>query len=138
MKLRIIIGLLLAALICELVWLSGMLQEEYDAAMADYRQQSVLIEERTLEVDALQQELDALNTDEADALEAQAKQMEEQAAQMDAQLDTIRAQTEELNATVEEKQPEFEEIEEDYNYFMGVYKELEEGLEKVKGYISGN
>ena len=64
--------------------------------------------------------------------------LQQQIEAMEAQKVEIQAQIESIKLAIEEgKQNPEEEINE-YSYYEEVYNALKEGLEKVKGYISGN
>lgn len=138
MKLRIAIAVLLALLIAEFGWLAYSLEGEYAAAVAQAELEQAQLERRTEEIEEKEERLNNLQSDELLAYENEAARLNEDIAAIGQSREDILAQTGELQATLEGKQEEFAEVEEDYSYYEEVCRALQEGIEKVKGYMAGN
>ena len=138
MKQRISLAVLLIAIICECGWLAMMKHSELEQAKLHYEQATAEIARRAGELEQLEQELDALNAEYEKLKDPAMADLQQQIEAMEAQKVEIQAQIESIKLAIEEgKQNPEEEINE-YSYYEEVYNALKEGLEKVKGYISGN
>lgn len=138
MKQRIILAVLLIAIICECGWLAMMKQSELEQAKLHYEQVTAEIAGRTGELEQLAQELDALNAELEEIKAGEMADLQQQIDAMETRKAELQAQIESMKLAIEEgKQNPKEEIN-DYSYYEEVYNALEEGLEKVKGYLAGN
>lgn len=138
MKQRIILAVLLIAIICECGWLAMMKQSELEQAKLHYEQVTAEIARRTGELEQLAQELDALNAELEEIKAGEMADLQQQIDAMETRKAELQAQIESMKLAIEEgKQNPKEEIN-DYSYYEEVYNALEEGLEKVKGYLAGN
>ena len=138
MKQRIILAVLLIAIICECGWLAMMKQSELEQAKLHYEQVTAEIARRTGELEQLAQELDALNAELEEIKAGEMADLQQQIDAMETRKAEFQAQIESMKLAIEEgKQNPKEEIN-DYSYYEEVYNALEEGLEKVKGYLAGN
>lgn len=138
MKQRIILAVLLIAIICECGWLAMMKHSELEQAQLHYQQSVAEINRRSEELKALEDQLDALNVQFEELKDPEMAELQQQIDDMEAQRTDILAKIESLKQAIEEAKLNPKEEINDYSYYEEVYNALQEGLEKVKGYIAGN
>ena len=138
MKIRVIAAIVLAAMVGGLFWLSMGKREQYRQELAVYEEAAQKMERQALLVQEKQARLDALTTEKADRLTADAKALEQETAQLEQDILTLQGEIEALQGTLDELSGEAQAKQEEKNYLDQVYQALQEGYEKVKGYIAGN
>ena len=138
MKTRIIAAIVLAAAVCGLFWLSMEKREEYRLKLTAYEQAYEQVEQQTLLVQEKQALLDALTTEKADGLAADAQNLEQEAVRLEKEIAELRTQIGNIQSALDNPTPEQLEKKEEMDYLDQVYQALQEGYEKVKGYIAGN
>ena len=138
MKVRIIAAIVLAAMVCGLFWLSMEKQEEYQLKLAAYEEATQKMEQQELLVREKQTQLAQLTTEKADQLAADAKALEQEAARLEQEIQALQTEMATIQASLDNLSPEEQEKKEEMDYLDQVYQALQEGYEKVKGYIAGN
>ncbi len=138
MKLRIVIGALLIALIAELLWLTAALDRDQAAAIKNTQQQEFALWQKGNEVAALQSDLDNLEAEVFGDLNEELQHLKEEIAMLSGQEEDVSGEIAALSAELEELKIKYDELKVENEYFLEVYNELEEGLEKVKGYLAGD
>ena len=135
-----VLALLLTAMMGMLAYLSGahrQLSETYEVQAALLAERMEQLQEKEAELAALEEKNNALAADlqgrydKAEELQVQAEQIQQEKA-------AILAQTEQLLQDIENKRQELTDSAGDPSYYLEVYDALTEGLNKVKGYLSGN
>lgn len=138
MKIRIVAAIVLAAMVGGLFWLSMEKREQYRQELAVYEEAAQKMEQQALLVQEKQARLDALTTEKADRLTADAKALEQETAQLEQEILTLQGEIETLQGTLDQLSGEAQAKQEEKDYLDQVYQALQEGYEKVKGYIAGN
>lgn len=138
MKLRIITAIVLAAVVCGLFWLSMEKRNEFDQKLAAYTQADEELRQQEAAVREKQAQLDALNTDKADSLAADAQALSQEAARLEQEILTLQGEIETLKTTLDGLEESAQSMQEEMDYLDQVYQALQEGYEKVKGYLAGN
>lgn len=138
MKLRILIAVLLAVVVAELCWFGFALEQDYKAAQERNQYEAGQLQQREQEIAQLQAELDGMVDSARAEIDAKTRQLREQIQALSTQKEDVSAEIETLTAELETLKQEYEALDEKNQYFIEVYNELKEGLEKVKGYISDN
>ena len=138
MKIRIVAAIVLAAMVGGLFWLSMEKREEYQVKLTAYEEAVEKMEQQALMVQEKQARLDALTTEKADRLTADAKALEQETAQLEQDILTLQGEIETLQGTLDQLSGEAQAKQEEKDYLDQVYQALQEGYEKVKGYIAGN
>ena len=138
MKIRVIAAIVLAAVVGGLFWLSMEKREEYQVKLTAYEEAVEKMEQQTILVQEKQARLDALTTEKADRLAADAKALEQETAQLEQEILTLQGEIETLQGTLDQLSGEAQAKQEEKDYLDQVYQALQEGYEKVKGYIAGN
>lgn len=138
MKTRIIAAIVLAAAVCGLLWLSMEKREEYRQKLSAYEEAVQKMEQQELLVQEKQAQLDALTTDKADQLAADAQGLEQEAARLEQEIADLQTQIAAIRDALDNPSEEEAAKKEEMDYLDQVYQALQEGYEKVKGYIAGN
>ena len=138
MKIRIIAAIVLAAMVCGLFWLSMEKREEYQLKLAAYEEAYEKMEQQALVVQQLQARLDALTTDKADELAGDAQAMAQEADRLEKEMQELQTQIDTLKESLDNLGADALSKQEEIDYLEQVYQALQEGYEKVKGYIAGN
>ena len=138
MKIRVIAAIVLAAMVGGLFWLSMEKREQYRQELAVYEEAAQKMERQALLVQEKQARLDALTTEKADRLAADAKALAQEAALLEQEILTLQGEIETLQGTLDQLSGEAQAKQEEKDYLDQVYQALQEGYEKVKGYIAGN
>jgi uncharacterized coiled-coil DUF342 family protein len=137
-KIRIIAAIVLAAMVCGLFWLSMEKREEYQLKLAAYEEAHEKMEQQALVVQQLQARLDALTTDKADELAGDAQAMAQEADRLEKEMQELQTQIDTLKESLDNLGADALSKQEEIDYLEQVYQALQEGYEKVKGYIAGN
>lgn len=142
MKKGLIITAFLAAMLVGVLMFSVHLKEEKADREALYLQQTQLLQQQEAELQEKEAKLQALiqryesgktdGTVQLEQLHQELEMLQGQKAELEAQLTQATANVETLLQQLENDK------ESDQSYYLEVYNALKEGLEKVKGYISGN
>lgn len=138
MKIRIIAAIVLAAMVCGLFWLSMEKREQYQLKLAAYEEAYEKMEQQALVVQQLQARLDALTTDKADELAGDAQAMAQEADRLEKEMQELQTQIDTLKESLDNLGADALSKQEEIDYLEQVYQALQEGYEKVKGYIAGN
>lgn len=138
MKIRIVAAIVLAAVVCGLFWLSMEKREEYQLKLSAYEEAAQKMEQQALLVQEKQAQLEALTTEKADRFATDAKALEQETAQLEQDILTLQGEIETLQGMLDELSGEAQAKQEEKDYLDQVYQALQEGYEKVKGYIAGN
>lgn len=138
MKIRIIAAIVLAAMVCGLFWLSMEKREQYQLKLAAYEEAYEKMEQHALVVQQLQARLDALTTDKADELAGDAQAMAQEADRLEKEMQELQTQIDTLKESIDNLGADALSKQEEIDYLEQVYQALQEGYEKVKGYIAGN
>lgn len=138
MKIRIIAAIVLAAMVCGLFWLSMEKREQYQLKLAAYEEAYEKMEQQALVVQQLQARLDALTTDQADELAGDAQTMAQEADRLEKEMQELQTQIDTLKESLDNLGADALSKQEEIDYLEQVYQALQEGYEKVKGYIAGN
>lgn len=138
MKIRIVAAIVLAAMVGGLFWLSMEKREQYRQELAVYEEAAQKMEQQALLVQEKQARLDALTTEKADRFAADAKALEQEAALREQEILALQAEIDTLQETLDSLSGEAQAKQEEKDYLDQVYQALQEGYEKVKGYIAGN
>ena len=138
MKRSIIVAIVLAAAVCGLMWLSMEKREEYHAKLSAYEEAYGEMEKQEQLVQEKQAQLAALTTDKADKQNADAQALQQQASQLEQEILELQAQIEALQTSLDDMSEAYQDKQEEMDYLDQVYQALQEGYEKVKGYIAGN
>lgn len=136
MKLRIVIAVLLVIVIAELGWLTFALERDYSAAVVQDQYEMNQLHQREQEVAQLQAELDGMEDTACGEIDVETQRLREEIAMLDGQKEDISAEIESLSKQLEELKAQLDAMQEENEYYLEVYNELKEGLEKVKGYIA--
>lgn len=136
MKLRIVIAVLLVIVIAELGWLTFALERDYSSAVVQDQYEMNQLRQREREVDQLQAELDGMENTACGEIDAETQRLREEIAMLDGQKEDISGEIESLTKQLEELKVQLDALQEENEYYLEVYNELKEGLEKVKGYIA--
>ena len=138
MKIRIVAAIVLAAMVGGLFWLSMEKREQYRQELAVYEEAAQKMEQQALLVQEKQARLEALTTEKADRFAADAKALEQEAALREQEILALQAEIDTLQETLDSLSGEAQAKQEEMDYLDQVYQALQEGYEKVKGYIAGN
>lgn len=138
MKLRIIAAVLLAAMVCGFMWLSMEKREEYQVKLAAYEEAYEKMRQQEQTVQEKQAALDALTTDKADSRAAEAEALRQEAEALEQEMLALQTEIANLRGTLDGLSGDAQEKQEEMDYLDQVYQALQEGYEKVKGYIAGN
>ena len=138
MKIRVIAAIVLAAMVGGLFWLSMEKREQYRQELAVYEEAVEKMEQQALLVQEKQARLDALTTEKADRFTADAKALAQEAALLEQEILTLQGEIETLQGTLDQLSGEAQAKQKEKDYLDQVYQALQEGYEKVKGYIAGN
>ncbi len=136
MKYRVIIAVILVVVIAELGWLAFALDRDYGTAIVQSKYEANQLLQREKEVGDLQAELDGMENTACGELNAQTNRIREEIAMLESQSGDISNEISDLERRLEELKVQLEALEEENEYYLEVYNELKEGLEKVKGYIA--
>lgn len=137
-KIRIVAAIVLAAMVGGLFWLSMEKREQYRQELAVYEEAAQKMEQQALLVQEKQARLEALTTEKADRFAADAKALEQEAALREQEILALQAEIDTLQETLDSLSGEAQAKQEEMDYLDQVYQALQEGYEKVKGYIAGN
>ena len=138
MKKHIIGAIVLAVMVCGLMWLAMEKREEYHVKLSAYEEAYEEMKQQELLVQEKQAQLAALTTDKADKLTADAQALEQEAEKLEQEIQVLQAQIETLQTSLDDLSEEQQANKEEMDYLDQVYQALQEGYEKVKGYIAGN
>ena len=138
MKIRIVAAIVLAAMVGGLFWLSMEKREQYRQELAVYEEAAQKMEQQALLVQEKQARLEALTTEKADRFAADAKALAQEAALREQEILALQAEIDTLQETLDSLSGEAQAKQEEMDYLDQVYQALQEGYEKVKGYIAGN
>lgn len=138
MKIRIVAAIVLAAMVGGLFWLSMEKREEYQVKLTAYEEAVEKMEQQALMVQEKQARLEALTTEKADRFAADVKALEQETAQLEQDILTLQGEIETVQGMLDELSGEVQAKQEEMDYLDQVYQALQEGYEKVKGYIAGN
>ncbi len=138
MKLKILIGVLLVAVVGELVWLSAALSTDYSEAQIQNWLLTAQLQRIEQEAINKQAELDGFEDNVCGEINGKIQRLREEIAMLEGQKEEINAEIPRLEQELETLAQECAALEEENEYYLEVYNELKEGLEKVKGYIAGD
>ena len=138
MKRSILAAILLAATVCGLMWLSMEKRNEYDEKLAAYTQAYEELRQQEAVVQEKQAQLNGLTTDKADNRAGEAASLSQEAARLEQEVLQLQAEIETLKTTLEDLGKDAQAKQEEMDYLDQVYQALQEGYEKVKGYLAGN
>ena len=138
MKIRIIAAIVLAAMVCGLFWLSMEKREQYQNNLAAYEEEYAKLQQQELIVKDKQAALDALTSDKADARTEEAAALLQDAARLEQEMQALQTQIETLKGNLSDLGADAQKKQEEIDYLDQVYQALQEGYEKVKGYLAGN
>ena len=143
MNFRVIAAVLLAALLGLLLYMAGEMDERYQQKMLVYESESAKLaeyEQQLTQLDAQVQELlqkQAALEAEAEELSCTAEELEAQCAALEAEKPVLLAEIQQIEAELKMLRETTDETSDDA-YYLEVYDALTEGLETVKGYLTGN
>jgi chromosome segregation ATPase len=143
MKLRLIAAVLLVAALFGLLTLAGNLRDRYDRSLERYRSETSALEQRAEELAQKQAELDRLMQEETEKQEYVSRMNEniqkltQQVQQLEQEKEALAAQAQQLQAAIDALRGNQAE-DSDEAYYLEVYDELTEGLNKVKEYLAGH
>ena len=138
MKIRIIAAIVLAAMVCGLFWLSMEKRNEFDQKLAAYTQADEDLRQQKAAVREKQAQVDALNTEKADSLAGDAEELSKETARWEQEILKLQGEIETLKTTLDGLAENAQSMQEEMSYLDQVYQALQEGYEKVKGYLAGN
>lgn len=143
MKLRLIAAVLLVAALFGLLTLAGHLRDRHDQTLEQYRSETAMLEQRAAELAEKQAELEKLMKEESEKQEY-VSQMNEKIRELTQQVQQLEKEKEELAAEAQQLQESLDLLrsgqaeDSDEAYYLEVYDELTEGLNKVKEYLAGH
>ena len=143
MKLRLIAAVLLVAALFGLLTLAGHLRDRHDQTLEQYRGETAMLEQRAAELAEKQAELEKLMQEESEKQEY-VSQMNEKIRELNQQVQQLEKEKEELAAEAQQLQESLDLLrsgqaeDSDEAYYLEVYDELTEGLNKVKEYLAGH
>jgi len=114
--------------------------EELQKQSQQLAEKAELLKEKEQTLAELQQAVSAGVPEDRELtdLQGQVAELEAQAAELEKQKAELTAEVAQLHADLEAMREELQSEESDQSYYYEVYNALTEGLNDVKGYISGN
>ena len=141
MKKGLILTTLLALVLVGAMMFSVMLMQEQEQRQAEYNRQVQILKEQEQKLAAKEAELNVLVLRYEQGMTEGVAELDALRAELEATKivrDKLQTQLEQSAADIETTRQKLEAEESDQSYYLEVYNALTEGLNKVKGYITGN
>ena len=141
MKKGLILTTLLALVLVGAMMFSVMLMQEQEQRQAEYNRQVQMLKEQEQKLAAKEAELNVLVLRYEQGMTEGVAELDALRAELEATKivrDKLQTQLEQSAADIETTRQKLEAEESDQSYYLEVYNALTEGLNKVKGYITGN